>query len=91
MTASNLTQKRNSKLVLFFYAIVKGRGVGVYEIKPVLFLFVFGLLAATKLDTKETRKNIIGILFGNIPCWFFSVHISFIREDPFINLYITKK
>ena len=39
--------------------LFRGGESGAYEIKPVLFLFVFGVLATTKHYSKETRKDYI--------------------------------
>ena len=54
--------EKKFKLVLSFYSTVFFLGgglVGSVQIKPVLFLFAFGLLAATKTLFKRNKNNVI--------------------------------
>ena len=46
----------NKKLVLIFVRLFKGGELKSYKIKPVLFLFTLGLLAATKKIFKRNNK-----------------------------------
>ena len=44
------------ELVFIFMRLFRGGESQAYKIKPVLFLFVLCLMAATKLYSKQTRK-----------------------------------
>ena len=54
-----------------------GGELGAYKIKPVLFLFAFGLLAATKTLFKRNENNIV-------QCWFYETSMKNLHQKCYI-------
>ena len=55
--------EKKFKTCFIFLRLFKRVELEAYKIKPVLFLFAIGLLAATKTLFKETRKLYYFVLF----------------------------
>ena len=55
--------EKKFKTCVIFTQLFRGGKLGEYEINPVLFLFMFGLLTATKLYSKETRIEYMTLRF----------------------------